>query len=76
MLPDREKLRIADLPDGYTVVGVGDGFFIVRTPGGDDIPLGQDGHLTGVTTRRSFATARAGRLGAGTASAPYTDTMD
>jgi hypothetical protein len=79
MLPDRQKLCINELPDGYRVVGVDDCAFVVRDPSGRDALIEQDGHLTGVTTRPNFAAQhdrRARRLGAGMASTPYTRPMD
>jgi hypothetical protein len=80
MLPSRgEKLRIAELPEGYRVVGIDEGVFIIRNPSGRDIRIEQDGHLTGVTTRRSLAARHvkhAESLGAETATTRYTSVMD
>jgi len=79
MLPDRQKLCINELPEGYRVVGLDGRAFVVRDPRGRETLLEQDGDLYGVTTRRSFAAqhwARARRLGAGTASTPYLRPMD
>jgi len=79
MLPDRQKLYIAELPEGYRVVGLDSGAFVVRDPRGRYIVLEQDGCLTGVTTRRSLAAQwaeRAPRLGAGVGANPYTIPMD
>jgi hypothetical protein len=79
VLPDRDKLLITELPEGYRVVGVGSNGFVVRHPRGRCIVLEQDGQLTGVTTRSRLAAPRferAPRLGAGMASNPYTIPMD
>ncbi len=79
MLPDRPKLCISELPEGYRVVGLDGGAFVVRDPRGRDTLLEQDGNLYGVTTRRSFAAQhrwRGTRLGNRTASSPYTNPMD
>jgi hypothetical protein len=79
VLPDREKLLITELPEGFRVVGVDSSGFVIRQPSGRCIVLQQDGQMTGVTTRRSFAARwaeRAPRLGTRTASNPYTIPMD
>ena len=79
MLPERQKLCINELPEGYRVVGVDGCAFVVRDAQGRETLLEQDGHLYGVTMRRSFAAQhrpRATRLGRGTASSPYTIPMD
>jgi hypothetical protein len=79
MLPDRQKLCITELPEGYRVVGVEDCAFVVRDPRGRHCLLEQDGHLYGVTTRRNFVARRgqrSRRLPSGTASSPYTIPMD
>jgi len=79
MLPDRKKLLITELPEGHRVVAVGSGVFIVRDGRGRSTVLEQDGHLIGVTTRRSLAAQwgeRAPRLSRRAASNPYTIPMD
>lgn len=79
MLPDRQKLCISELPEGYRVVGLDGRAFIVRDPRGRETLLEQDGDLYGVTMRRSFAAQRrlrARRLPTETASNPYTVPMD
>ena len=79
MRPQREKLRINELPEGYRLLAVEPGFFVCRDPGGRQILLEQDGHLTGVTTRRRLSAPfgeRARRLGMRSASNPYTIPMD
>jgi hypothetical protein len=79
MLPERQKLCINELPEGYRVVGLDGCAFVVRDPRGRETLLEQDGQLYGVTTRRSFAAQHRGhaaRLGSGTASSPYTIPMD
>jgi hypothetical protein len=79
MLPERQKLCINELPEGYRVVGVEGCAFVVRDPSGREMLLEQDGELYGVTMRRSFAAQfgrRARRLGRETASNPYLRPMD
>jgi hypothetical protein len=79
MLTDRQRLRMADLPEGYRVVGLDLGAFVVRNPNGQILLIQQDGHLTGVTTRRNLTAhhvKHAGRLGVGTATTHYTSVMD
>ena len=79
MLPDRQKLCISELPEGYRVVGVDGCSFVVRDSRGRETLLEQEGHLYGVTTRCSIAAQhgrRAARLGRGNASSPYTIPMD
>jgi len=75
----QQSLRIADLPEGYRLVGLDLDAFIVRNPNGQILLIQQDGHLTGVTTRRNLAVRHvkhAGRLGVGTATTRYTSVMD
>ena len=77
-LDDQQSLHIADLPEGYQVVGVDLGAFVVRNPSGQILLIQQDDHLTGVTTRRSLADhhiKHAGHLGV-TATTPHTSVMD
>jgi len=79
MLPDRQKLCINELPEGYRVVALDGPAFVVRDPQGRETRLEHDGQLYGVTMRRSFAAQherRASRLGRGTASTPYLRPMD
>lgn len=79
MLPDRQKLRINELPEGYRVVGLSGRAFVVSDPRGRRTLLEQDGQNYGVTMRRSFAAQRwlrARRLDRERASNPYTRPMD
>ena len=77
MLPDRHKLRINELPEGYRLVAIEADSFVVRKPNGDDVLLQQDGHSVGVTTRPTVHPAcPESRLGVNTAVSPYTDPMD
>ena len=79
MLPERQKLCITELPEGYRVVGVDGSAFVVRDAQGRETLLEQDGQLYGVTMRRSFDAQHRGRptrLPSGTASSPYTIPMD
>ncbi len=77
MLPDRHNLRITELPDGYRLVGIESGSFVVRKPNGEGFLIQQDGHEVGVTTRPSVQPlSHAARLGADHAATPYTNPMD
>ena len=58
MLPDRQKLRITELPEGYSVVAIEADSFVVRKPNGDAVLIPQDGHSVGVTTRSAIQRVR------------------
>ena len=51
MMPDRQKLCINELPEGYRLVAIEADSFVVRKPNGEDVLIQQDGHSVGVTTR-------------------------
>lgn len=77
MLPDRHKLRITELPEGYRLVAIESDSFVVRKPNGEALLIQQDGHLVGVTTRPTVHhVCHARRLGADSAATPYTSPMD
>lgn len=77
MMPDRHNLRITDLPDGYTLVGIEADSFVVRKPNGEGLLIQQEGHEVGITTWPSaHAGAHAPRLGADRCENPYTTPMD
>ena len=77
MLPDRQKLLITELPEGYRVVAIDADSFVVRKPNGEDFLIPQDGHSVGVTVRPTVHPAcPESRLGVKAAVSPYTDPMD
>ncbi len=74
---DRRQLCITELPEGYRVVGIECGSFVITNANGHVLLIEQDGHQTGVTTRRAInPTHDIGRLGADAAVLPYTSPMD
>jgi hypothetical protein len=77
MLPDRQKLRITELPEGYSLLAIEADSFVVRKPNGDAVLIPQDGHSVGVTTRPTVHhVPHDERLGAENAVTSYTDPMD
>ena len=77
MLPDRQKLRITELPEGYRLVGIESDSFVVRHPSGQRLLMQQDGHLVGVTTRSTLRHMRCpDRLSVESAVTGYRNPMD
>ena len=77
MLPDRQKLRITELPEGYRLVGIESDSFVVCDPSGRKVLMQQHGHLVGVTTRSTPRSAgHPDRLGAESAVTGYRNPMD
>ena len=77
MLPDRQKLRITELPEGYRLIGIESDSFVVRDPSGRRLLMQQQGHLVGVTTRSTLRNAgHPDRLSAESAVTGYRNPMD
>jgi hypothetical protein len=80
-LTDPQSLRIADLPEGYRVVGIDGSAPFVRKPTGQIVRIQQDGRLTVATiaAKRRLAdhgVNQAGRLAGVRATTQYTSAMD
>ena len=59
------------------MVGIEFGAFVISNANGHVLLIEQDGHQTGVTTRRAIHPTHAiGRLGVDAAVMPYTSPMD
>ncbi len=77
MLPDRRKLRINELPQGYSLVAIEADSFVVRKPNGEAVLIAQDGRSVGVTTRPDTQHVRCEeRLGIESSVSSYRDPMD
>ena len=81
-LTDQQRVRIADLPENYRVVGVDRSAPFVRKPRGQLMRIQQDGRLIAATIAAKGRLAARSvnqdeRLGRGVrASNPYTSVMD
>jgi len=77
MLPDRQKLHITELPEGYRLVAIESDSFVVRKPNGETLVVPQDGRQVGVTTLPCVHHAdKTARLGRDSAISAYTNPMD
>ena len=78
-LTDQQSVRIAELPDGYRVIGVDESAPFVRKPTGQVMRIRQNGNLTAATTAAKDRLAakegdQASHVAGGVhASTPYTE---
>ena len=78
-LTDQQSVRIAELPDGYRVIGVDESAPFVRKPTGQVMRIRQNGNLTAATIAAkdrlaANGTDQASHVAGGVhASTPYTE---
>ena len=78
-LSDRQSVRIAELPEGYRVIGVDQSAPFVREPSGQVMRIQLNGNLTAATTAAkdrlaANGTDQASHVAGGVhASTPYTE---
>ena len=81
-LTDQQRVRIAELPEDYRVIGIDRSAPFVRKPSGQILRIQQNGHLIAATiaAKRRLAGGRAdeaeGFVSGPSLATPYTNVLD